>query len=176
MKRLAATVLAASVALPATAADCVQTKAIYTEKDNGYVLTFRYPDPWEGAANMIAVMDLTFPDGTHAWGRIYLPNGTAHDQAEFFTTDCALPTFDPAKDIDPTDGSTEEELAACRIYDGILLGLADDDIYEVEWHDGKPAAETILFPDLGPVIRYSGLVLSPGDEPHEVFKLSGCAP
>ena len=100
--KLAAAALAATVALPANAADCVQNRAVYTEKDNGYVLSFRPTEPWEGAANMMTVMDLAFPDGKHIWGVIFIPNGTA------------------------------------------------------------------------PVIRYSGLVMSPGDEPHEIFTLKGC--
>jgi hypothetical protein len=166
--------LAAATALPAVAADCVQNTAIYTEKDNGYVLTFRPTKPWEGAANMMTVMDLAFPDGTHIWGSIFIPNGTAHNQAYFYTADCDLPTFDPAVDIDPTFGSSQEELAACQVYDGILLTLENDDIGSPLWHDGNAPAQTILFPDLGPVIRYSGLVLGPGDEPHEVFTLQGC--
>jgi hypothetical protein len=166
-------VLAATV--PATAADCVQHNATYTEKDNGYVLTFRKPDPWEGASNMVAVMDLSFPNGQKAWGWIYVPNGTAHDQADFFTTDCELPTLPPGAD-DPTEGSTQEEFEACRIYEGIALALDNNDIRELQWHDGHPPAQTLLFPDLGPTIRYSGLVLGPGEEPHEVFALTGCAP
>lgn len=160
---------------PATAADCVQNNATYTEKDHGYTLTFRKPDPWEGAANMIGVMDLAFPDGTTIWGWVYLPNGTSHDRVDFFTNDCVLPELLPGAD-DPTDGSSPEQLDACRVYEGIVLALADNDIAGLQWHDGHPPAETILFPDLGPTIRYSGLVLGPGDEPHEVFTLTGCAP
>lgn len=174
--RLAAAFLAASLALPANAADCEQNRAVYTEKDNGYVLTFRPLKPWEGAANTMSIMDLAFPDGTRIWGSIHIPNGTAHDQAMFYTDDCVLPTFEPGKDVDPTEGSTAEELDACRVYDGILLALEGSDIADIPWHDGHPPAANILFPDLGPVIRYSGLVLSPGDEPHEVFTLTGCTP
>ena len=115
MARIAAAFVAASCALPATAADCVQDRAVYTEKDNGFVLTFRPTKPWEGAANMMAVMDLAFPDGTHIWGDIHIPNGTAHNQAGFYTDACSLPVFEPGKDADPTDGSSEAEYAACRI-------------------------------------------------------------
>lgn len=174
--RLVAALLAASVALPANAADCVQDNAVYAEKDNGYVLTFRPTKPWEASANTMAIMDLAFPDGTRIWGTIHIPNGTAHNQATFYMDECELPKFVPGKDIDPTEGSTAEELEACLVYDGILLSLENNDIAEIPWHDGAPSAQTILFPDLGPVIRYSGLVLGPGDEPHEVFTLTGCTP
>lgn len=174
--RLAAALLAATVALPANAADCVQDNAIYTEKNNGYALTFRPTEPWEASANTMAVMDLAFPDGTRIWGTVWIPNGTAHNQAAFYTSDCTLPAFEPGKDIDPTEGSSADELEACQVYDGILLALEDNDIAEIPWHDGQPPAINLLFPDLGPVIRYSGLVASPGDEPHEVFTFTGCTP
>jgi hypothetical protein len=173
-RSLIAACLVVSVA-PASASECIQNNAIYTEKNNGYVLTFRKPDPWEGAANMLAVLDLAFPNGQKAWGWIYVPNGTSHDRADFFTVDCSLPELPPGAD-DPTEGSSHEELEACRIYEGIALALENDDISGLLWHDGAPPAKTLLFPNLGPTIRYSGLVLSPGEEPHEVFTLKGCTP
>jgi hypothetical protein len=176
LKRLAAAVLAASIALPATAADCVQNNAVYTEKNNGYVLTFRPTEPWEASANTMAVMDLAFPNGTHIWGTVWIPNGTSHDRTALYTTDCKLPTFNPKVDIDPTEGSTGEELDACQVWAGPLMALENNDIASPLWHDGNKPAATLLFPDLGPVIRYSGLVLSPGDEPHDVFTFTGCTP
>lgn len=175
LARLALAAIVWFVAFAAQAADCIQTQAIYTEKNNGYVLSFRKPDPWEGAANMMAVLDLAFPDGeTHLWGTIWIPNGTSHDRIRLLDG-CSLPTFDPATDIEPSSGSDEDELEACTVWKGIVLALAGNDVEGLLWHDGASAAETILLPDLGPAIRYSGLVASPGDEPHEVFALSGCA-
>ncbi len=164
------------LATPSIAADCPQNRAIYVEKDNGYELRFRPTLRWEASANTMAVVDLIFPDGkTSVWGTIWLPNGTSHDKIDFLTHDCALPAFDPAKDVDPTHGSTQEELEACKVWEGIIYALADNDIAELPWFEDGAAAQTVLLPDLGPTIRYSGLVLSPGDEPHDVFTFKGCA-
>jgi hypothetical protein len=174
---IAPALLATLVALPATAQeDCPQERAIYTEKDNGYVLTFRTPEPWEASANTLAILDLAFPDETHIWGHIWIPNGTSHNKIEFFTGDCELPKFTPGIDIDPTDGSTQEELEACSVWSGVILALANDDIAGLPWFDSAGAAKTVLLPNIGPTIRYSGLVLSPGDEPHDVFTFKRCGP
>jgi hypothetical protein len=165
-----------NLAVPVYAAHCTQDHAVYTERDNGYVLTFRPPLPWEASANTMAVVDLSFPDGeTRLWGTIWLPNGTSHDRIRLVTQDCKLPAFDPAVDIDPSAGSTEQELQACTVWEGVIYALADNDIAELGWFDGGLAASTVLLPNVGPTIRYSGLVLSPGDEPHDVFTFKGCS-
>lgn len=174
MKALAPAAIALLATTPGFAADCIQNNAAYTEKANGYVLTFRPTEPWEASANTLAVMDLAFPNGTHIWGTVWIPNGTSHDRARFYTDECELPKFDPKVDIDPTEGSTHEELEACTVWDGPLMALENDDIVSPLWHDGNAPRQTLLFPDLGPVIRYSGLVLSPGEEPHDVFTFTGC--
>jgi hypothetical protein len=159
--------------------DCPQNRAIYTEKDNGYRLTFRKPLPWETAANFMAVLSLEFPAFAGAqpvtlWGWIWLPNGTSHDRIEFFYG-CSLDSL-PDANGDVVPGSTEEERDACNIWEGVIVSLAGDDIHDLRWHDGGTAAETLLLPNLGPTIRYSGLVLSPGQEPHDVFTFAGCSP
>lgn len=177
MRTAAAIALLVALAAPVAADEaCPQNRAIYTEKDNGYVLAFRKPEPWETPANSMAVLDLAFPNGSQLWGHIWLPNGTSHDRVEFFTDDCSLPRFDPAVDTDPTPGSSEEEREACSVWEGVIFSLADNDIGGLPWFDQVAAAETVLLPDLGPTIRYSGLVLGPGDEPHDVFTLTGCGP
>ena len=167
------------LATPALAApDCPQNRAIYSEKDNGYILSFRPTEPWEASANTMTILTLDFPEveGTEkesVWGWIWLPNGTSHDRIELFHG-CSLPTLDAGGD--EIGGSTHDELDACSVWEGIIVSLADDDIHEIRWHDGAMAAETLLLPNLGPTIRYSGLVLSPGDEPHDVFTFTRCSP
>ena len=176
MERLAVAALALCLVTSSQAAECLQSQAIYTEKSNGYELRFRPTLPWEASANVMAILDLKFPDGeTSAWGWIWLPNGTSHDRIEFFTQDCKLPTFDPKTDIDPTPGPTKEEFEACSVWEGVIYALADSEIAELRWFDGGKAADTLLLPNIGPTIRYSGLVLSPGQEPHDGFTYKGCA-
>lgn len=179
MKRFAALALAALATGPGFAQEgCPQQRAVYTEKANGYVLTFREPLPWEASANTLAILDLAFPHGeTHLWGWIWIPNGTSHNRIELFSPDCRLDTFDPAVDIDPKPGSTPEELEACSVWEGVILELVDNDISDgLPWFDAPGAAKTIILPNAGPTIRYSGFVLSPGDEPHDVFTFKECSP
>jgi hypothetical protein len=176
MRQLAALALATLVASPSLAQQgCPQDRAVYAEKDNGYILSFRKPDPWEASANTLAILDLAFPDKQHLWGWIWIPNGTSHDKIEFFTPNCTLPTLDPSSaDGDPTEGSSDAELDACSVWDGVILALANDDIEPRPFIDSPGAATTPLLPNRGPTIRYSGLVLSPGDEPHDVFTFKEC--
>jgi hypothetical protein len=167
---VATALLAATPALAQTA--CPQERAIYTEKDNGYLLKFRTPDPWEAAANVSAILELEFPDGERMWGWTWMPNGTSWNQANLLHG-CKLPGPIDDKTGDPLPGSTDEELAACEVWEGVIYQLTGNDIDYLPFRE-DPAAPVILLTNVGPVIRYSGHVLSPGDEPHDVFTLSGC--
>ena len=75
---------------------------------------------------------------------------------------------------DNQPGSTTAELAACTVWEGVIFSLVDNDIAGLPWFDAAEPAHTVLLPNLGPTIRYSGLVMSPGEEPHDVFALTGC--
>lgn len=169
MKHIVLGTLALLAADPAMAVDCPQQHAVYTEKANGYTLSFRPPESWEAPSNTSAILELAFPDGTTLWGTIWLPNGTSWDRARLYDG-CVLPGME-----DDEPGSSGEELDACRIWNGVIYGLAGDDVDYLPYREDA-AAPTILLPDLGPTIRYSGLVMSPGDEPHDVFTLTGCTP
>ena len=174
--RLTVALLVAFTTVPPALGEeaCPQERAIYTERENGYQLSFRIPDPWEAAANVGAILELKFPNGETLWGTTWMPNGTSWNRADLFHG-CKLPGPLDEASGDPLPGSTEPELDACRVWRGVIYNLAGDD---VDWLPFRqdPAAATLLLTDLGPVIRYSGLVLSPGEEPHDVFTLSGCRP
>jgi hypothetical protein len=172
--RLVASLVAAlAAAQPVLAEECPQELAIYTERDNGYELRFRTPEPWEAAANVSAIIELAFPGGETVWGTTWTPNGTSWNQASLFSG-CRLPGPIDSATGDPLPGSAPEELAACQIWEGVIYRLADTDVAHLPFRE-DPAASAILLTNLGPTVRYSGLVASPGDEPHDVFTLSGCA-
>ena len=172
---VAALAVSLAAVSPAVAqADCPQERAIYTERVNGYQLSFRVPDPWEAGASVGAILTLTFPDGDSVWGTTWMPNGTSWNQADLYSG-CKLPGPLDEASGDPLPGSTDEELEACHVWHGVIYQLADGDVDYLPFRE-DPAAKTILLTNLGPIIRYSGLVLSPGEEPHDVFTLTGCAP
>ena len=106
---LLAVLAAAAPALART--DCPQERAIYTERENGYRLSFRTPDPWEAAANVGAVLELRFPDGETVWGTTWMPNGTSWNQADLFHG-CKLPGPIDETNIDSSPGTTDRAVAA----------------------------------------------------------------
>lgn len=164
---VAAAVFAGLAAPPAGAADCTIETAVYGDSQAGYELAFRTPRPWEMGGMATHLIELRFPDGeTVLWGRIASNMGTSRDVARLYDG-CALPTAE-------TDGSSDDELAACLVWEGVVYSLGDRSAGHVPNYD-EPPAEALLLADLGRVIRYSGLVLGPGDEPWDVFTLKGCA-
>jgi hypothetical protein len=165
--------MALLVALPALAEDtCPQSEAVYTEKANGFRLSFREPLPWEASPSVSAVLTLHFPDGGGIWGITWMPNGTSWNQARLYHG-CKLDG--PLDDAtgDPLPGSTEAEFDACEIWNGVIYQVRGSDVDYLPYRE-DPAAEAILLTNIGPTIRYSGLVSGPGQEPHDVFTLSGC--
>ena len=149
--------------------DCPFERAIYTEKDNGYELRFRPAESWEMYGMMKAIYELRFPDGeTTLWGYITSNMGTSRDEGFLFSNDCRRPG--------PEDeGSSEDELAACQVWNGVMYELKDGDVDFLPLYD-EPAVPRLLLTDLGRVIRYSLYVMGPGDEPWDVFTFSECGP
>ena len=169
---IAALFVALAAAEPVLAADCPQDRAVYTERNNGYELRFRTPDPREVPSNFDAVLTLAFPDGTTVWGTTWMPNGTSWNRAALHSG-CKLPGPLDEASGDPLPGSSPEELEACRVWDGVVYALTDGDV------DYLPIAR---MPRRRPSCSRSRphhplfrLVAGPGDEPHDVFTLAGCA-
>jgi hypothetical protein len=172
MRSVVAASIVVALTLPAAAADCPQDHAVYADR-NGYELRFRAPEPWEAPPNFSAVLELASPDGLVLWGTTWTPNGTSWNQADLLYG-CKLPGPIDEATGDALPGSTEEELDACLVWKGVIYQLIGDDVDYLPFRE-DPAARTILLTDLGPTIRYSGPFMGPGSEPHDVFKLSGCA-
>lgn len=106
-------------------------------------------------------------------GTTWMPNGTSWNRADLFHG-CKLPGPIDDASGDAMPGSSEAELDACRVWQGLIYNLTGNNVTWLPSGE-DPAAPTLLLTDLGPVLRYSGLLDSPGDEPHDVFTLSGCA-
>lgn len=170
MKPLLPALLACSVALaPAVgAAACLQQSGVYTDAQSGYEIRFRPGKSWEMGGMTSHVFELHFPSGEPVlWGRIAGNMGTSRDTGSVFAG-CARPG--------PDDGAmSEDEIEACRIWTGVVYTLGERSATAVPFADA-PAAEVLLFTDIGRRLRYSGLVDGPGDEPDDVFTLNGCAP
>lgn len=169
MRILLCILLCSSVALPALAqSECPIERAIYAERDNGYELRFREGRPWEYPGMTGNVFELVMPDGRELWGRFHSNMGTSRDEGSIFFG-CSPPTDEDYDDM------TEAEIAACRVWNGVVYGMADGEPGFVP-SEGEAAPPGLLLTDLGRVVRYSGLVEGPGDEPWDYFELTGCAP
>jgi len=161
VKRLAATSLFAMAGTCAAQADCPQELAVYADADKTLTLEF---SPNEGgrmmASNVFRVVmegDIVL-DGVVIWNMgVARPNG-------IMLHDC------PEGDV------TGEEIAACTVWEGVVYSVDGSGTVDYLAVEGEPAAEQLLFPDLGRSVRYSSVW---GEDkvtvvPQDVLALSGC--
>ena len=160
-----AAVIAASLPLLATPvfAACTQDRAVYTDKDDDYTLTFkRVPDDAEDASNEFSLQlnetDLRL-DGVVAWTEeVARPNGTISYKCP------------PAK--------TGEELDACTVWQGVIYALTEGADADLLPKAKEPAAQALLLPDLtSAMTRYNFKLDKPVEAfPWEVFRFKECVP
>lgn len=153
-----------ALAQPAVAA-CPMGLGEYAQAESDYILMIRNPAPWESTGMTSSVIELRMPDGTELWGEISGNMGTSRDEGRLYHG-CERPSMDGP-------GSTDEELEACRVWEGVVYALGDRSADYMPFSD-EPTPDAVLLSDLGRQIRYGGPVSSPGDEPWDVFTLSGC--
>lgn len=156
------------VLAPGALADtaCKVEKAVYVERYNGYELRFHKGQSWEFRGMTDSVFDLIMPDGRKLWGNISSNMGTSRDVGRLYHG-CPPPTAD-------SDGLTDKEHDACQQWEGVVYALTKGEPAAMPI-EGMQAPERILMTDLGRQIRYSDVVVSPGDEPWDVFDFKRCA-
>ena len=147
-------------------ANCFQELATYKDAAANSELAFTPRKDGE-VDSMLARFTITFPENNVKLDGVVMEAGE--------------PFFRPLGMIMhncPEGDATGDEIAACTVWQGIVYGL--DGVGNVDYlastHEGKEAAKTLLFPDLGAAVQMSTafgagkLTASPKDD----FKQSAC--
>lgn len=157
---IAVLVSALMVPMPLLAADCSLATAQYRSAEDGFTLSF--VPLREALANQTNSFTLERSgdervlEGSVIWNQgISRPNGALR-------YDC------------PEDAFTEDDFADCTYWQGVVYQI---DAGEIDYIGAQTdaAPQTLLLPDFGRVMRYSGFygdVFDSGD----VFTLESCAP
>lgn len=166
--RYLAAILIASVSLiasPAFAA-CTQDRAVYTDKDDAYTLTFKsVPEDQPTASSnefQIAMSDSDLKlDGVVMWteGDVARPNGIVMYKC-------------------PDGDVTGEELAACTVWEGVIYALTEGADADLLPKAKEPAAQALLLPDFSSAMSGFNFKLAKPIEtfPWEVFRFKECVP
>lgn len=149
----------------AQATGCAVEHATYVERQNGYELRFRPAQPWETGGSVESVFELA-RGGETAWGYIASNMGTSRPVGSLFLG-CARPG--------PDDGAiSEEAIEACRIWTNVVYALGNG-AAEMMPSAKEDAPRSVLLADLGRKVRYSDMVMNPGEEPWDVFDFKACS-
>ena len=161
MKRIAATLLFGIAGVGASQAACPQGLAVYTDANDAISVEFTPNDGGRMLASNVfkAVManDIVL-DGFVIWNvGVARPNG-------IMLHGC------------PEGDATGEEIAACTVWEGVIYAVDGSGHVDYLPGESEPAAEQLLFPDLGRGVRYSAVW---GENkvtvvPQDVLTLSGC--
>jgi hypothetical protein len=147
-------------------ANCVQELATY--KDAAAASELAFTPRKEGEVDsMLARFTIMFPENN------VVLDGIVMDAGE--------PFFRPLGMIMhncPEGDATGDEIAACTVWQGIVYGVDEfgNVNYLASTNEGKEAAKTLLFPDLGAAVQMStafgaGKLSAP---PKDDFKQSAC--
>ena len=147
-------------------ANCFQELATYKDAVANGELAFT-PRKEGEVDSMLARFTITFPENN-----VKL-DGVVMDAGE--------PFFRPLGMIMhncPEGDATGDEIAACTVWQGIVYGLdsAGNVSYLASTKEGKEAAKTLLFPDLGAAVQMS-TAFGAGKltaRPRDDFKQSAC--
>jgi hypothetical protein len=155
-----AAVLHAGTAIPAHAA-CPQELAVYSDADTLLTLEFS-PN---GGRSAMAVNFL----------RVVMQNGIVLDGKVIWNVGIPRPNGELLHEC-PAENATQEEMAACTIWSGVVYGVDAQGKIDLLPMEGDAAAEQILLPDFGRAVRYSRIWGDGGVSvvPWDVLTLSGC--
>ncbi|MCL4066826.1 hypothetical protein M3484_09600 [Pseudomonas sp. GX19020] len=144
---------------------CPVTQSVYTDKETGFRLSFRPLQSWEQSGMVLAIFDIETRDGHELWGEIRTNMGTSRDTGVI---------YDGCPPPGPEDAPSEDQLEACRVWEGLVYSVEGNQIgaFPIE---GDKAPPSLLFTDLGRQLRYA-IFSSPGDEPWDQLWLTSCPP
>lgn len=171
LRMTSALVLAGAIAMPASAfAACTQNRAIYTDHNDNFTLSFRPETPSD--------LKLT-PSPTNEF------TITANDKPEYKLSGLVIwPEEGVAR---PTalvmynctgDGSNAEDLDDCSIWQGVVYALKDGADAGLLPKAEDPAAQAVLFPDLIGALETYDFGAAKPEKPldWEVFRFKQCSP
>ncbi len=165
-----ASVLAVSICATAAGAACMQNRAIYTDRDDAYTLTFRSEQPNDlkmtpAPSNEFTIAAKDKPD--------FKLNGVVIWPEEGVSRPYALITFNCKG-----DGSNPEDLDDCSIWQGVVYALKDGADADPLPKADEPAAQAVLFPDLVTAIDGYDFGAAKPEKPlqWEVFRFQDCTP
>ena len=144
----------------ADASSCKQQDAVYSDEDQAFELAFTSPEQETALATNTFTLTMR-QSKTEYKGWVIWNNGVARPNG-VLTLNC------PGGDI------TGEELDACKIWDGVVYSVFSDGQVDLLPPGDDPAAEGLLFPDLGRTLRYSATWDDNATVPWDVFKFVEC--
>lgn len=162
-----AAILAVVVSLLATPAfaACTQDRAVYTDRDDTYTLTFRHvPEDQPVMTSNEFTIQLNESDvkldGVVMWNEgVARPNGIVMYKC-------------PGGDV------TGDELRACTVWQGVIYALKEGADADLLPKAKEPAAQALLLPDFSSSMSGFNFKLEKPIEtfPWEVFRFKECVP
>ncbi|MEJ1119407.1 hypothetical protein V9K92_13110 [Phyllobacterium sp. CCNWLW109] len=145
-------------------AACTQDRAVYTDRDDDYTLTFKhFPEDQPVATSNEFVLQRNDAD-------LKLQGVVMRDEA---ARPNALIMYNC-----PSGDSTGDELAACTVWEGVPYALKDGAQADYLPQAKEPAAQALLMPNLSGAMSNFNFKLEKPIEtfPWEVFRFKECVP
>lgn len=161
MTRAAATLLLGMAGTCAAQADCPQERAVYSDAERTVSLEFAPNDGGRMLASNVF--------------RAVMANGIVLDGVVIWNVGVARPNGIMLHGC-PEGDATGAEIDACTVWEGVVYAVDGAGRVGYLPGEGEPAAEQLLFPDLGRAVRYSA-VWGEGKVtgvPGDVLALDGC--
>jgi hypothetical protein len=142
VKTASVVLLAGIVAAPTSAfAACMQNRAVYTDRDDNFTLTFRPEEPNDlkfspAPTNEFTITSNETPD-FKLTGLVVWPEDEAIQRP------LAMVMYNCGG-----EGATSEDLEDCSIWQGVVYALKETAEAEPLPKAEEPAAQAVLFPDL----------------------------
>lgn len=156
--------LGMAMASPAHAA-CTQDRAVYTDRDDDYTLTFKYfPDDQPVATSNEFVLQRN--DSDLKLDGVVMRDGAAARPNGLIMYNC------------PSGDATGDELSACTVWQGVLYALKEGADAEFLPKAKEPAAQALILPDLSGAMGGFNFKLEKPIEtlPWDVFRFKECVP
>ncbi|MDX3927598.1 MAG: hypothetical protein QHC90_17545 [Shinella sp.] len=155
--------LAALATAPAVSAECRQENAIYEDRDKAYELAFAPVDS-AAAATSHRFMVKVLKTGLALDGIVMMSGDEVPRPNGMIMHDC------------PEGDATGEEIAACTVWEGVIYRQDDAGVIDILPGAESAAAPQLLFPGLGPAVRYSAIWQEgkASVAPWDVLTLKGC--